>query len=146
MLALRGLHSPAEGLATSLSAVALETAIGLAAALVVGSGLSLLMRRRRAVRRAALDLLSQASELPMAERTVAQARLLRRLVLTLSGEAAARKQGSAWLEQLDRSFGTEFFTRGLGRYYVEGLYRDRQIADVAALDRELEALFRRIRR
>jgi len=146
MLALRGLHCPAGGLATSLSEVALETAIGLAAALVVGSALTLLMRRRQAVRRAALDMLSQMSELPVAERAVAQARLLRRLVLTLSGETAARKQGSAWLEQLDRSFGTDFFTRGRGRYYVEGLYRETQIADVTVLDRELETLFRRIGR
>ena len=104
MLALRELHLPTERLATDVADAAFAVAIGLAAALVVGIVLNLLMRRRRPVRRAALAMLAQMSELPPAECTVAQARLLRRLVLTLSGEIAARRRRSAWLEQLDRLF------------------------------------------
>jgi len=146
MLALRGLHLPTEGLTTDVGDAALAVAIGLVAALVVGSVLNLLMRRRRPVRRAALAMLSQMRELPPAERTVAQARLLRRLVLTLSGESAARRHESAWLEQLDLTFRTDFFSRGSGRYYVDGLYREQQIPDVAALDHNLAKLFRQIRR
>jgi len=146
MLPLRGLHLPTERLTTDVADAALAVAIGLAAALLVGSVLNLLMRRRRPVRRAALAMLSQMRELPPAERTVAQARLLRRLVLTLSGEIAGRRQRRAWLEQLDLTFRTEFFTRGRGRYYVDGLYREQQIPDVTALHHNLEMLFRQIRR
>ena len=146
MLALRGLHLPTERFTADVVGVALAVAIGLAAALVVGIVLNLLMRRRRPVRRAALAMLSQMSELPPAERTVAQARLLRRLVLTLSGEIAARRQRGAWLEQLDLTFRTDFFTRGGGRYYVDGLYQEQQIPDAAALAHKLEKLFRQIRR
>lgn len=145
MLALRGLHLPSERLTTDGADAALAIAIGLAVAVLVGIVLNLLMRRRP-VRRAALALLSQMSELPPAEHTVAQARLLRRLVLTLSGEIAARRQRSAWLEQLDLTFRTDFFTRGGGRYYVDGLYQGRQIPDAAALAHKLETLFRQIRR
>ena len=146
MLALRELHLPAERLVTDVADAAFAVAIGLAAALVVGIVLNLLMRRRPPVRRAALAMLAQMSELPPAECTVAQARLLRRLVLTLNGEIAARRQRSAWLEQLDLTFRTDFFTRGGGRYYVDGLYQARQIPDAAALAHKLEELFRQIRR
>ena len=146
MLALRGLHLPTEGLTTDVADAALAVAIGLAAALVVGIVLNLMMRRRHPVRRAALAMLSQMSELPPAERTLGQARLLRRLVLTLSGEIAARRQRSAWLEQLDLTFRTDFFTRGGGRYYVDGLYQKQQIPDAAALAHKLEDLFRQIRK
>ena len=96
--------------------------------------------------KAALAMLAQMSELPPAECTVAQARLLRRLVLTLDGEIAARRQRSAWLEQLDLTFRTDFFTRGGGRYYVDGLYQEQQIPDAAALAHKLEELFKQIRR
>ena len=146
MLALRALHLPTERLATDGADAALAVAIGLAVALVVGIVLNLLMRRRRPIRRAALAMLSQMSALPPAEHTVAQARLLRRLVRTLSGEIAARRQRSAWLEQLDLTFRTDFFTRGGGRYYVDGLYQEQQIPDAAALAHKLEKLFRHIRR
>ena len=145
MLALRELHVPTERLTTDMADAALTVAIGLAAALLVGIVLNLLIRRPRPVRRAALVMLSQMSELPPAERAVAQARLLRRLVLTLSGEIAARRQRNAWLEQLDLTFRTDFFTRGGGRYYVDGLYQARQIPDAAALAHKLEELFRQIR-
>ena len=146
MLALRGLHLPTEGLTTDVADAALAVAIGLAAALMVGIVLNLMMRRRHPVRRAALAMLSQMSELPPAERALSQARLLRRLVLTLSGEIAARRQRSAWLEQLDLTFRTDFFTRGGGRYYVDGLYQEQQIPDAAALAHKLEDLFRQIRK
>lgn len=146
MLALRGLHWPTEGVPSYVADLALALVVGLALALAVGSIVPFLMRRRHAVRKAALDALRQMSGLPRGERAVAQARLLRRLVLTLHGETAARRQGNAWLEQLDRTFRTDFFTHSGGRYYVDGLYRDEESFDAAAVERELAKLFQRIRR
>src|SRR6516164_8073418 len=109
MLPLRGLHLPSEPLTIGTADIALAIAAGLAAALVIGSLLGLLVRRRRSVRSTALDKLARIGGLAPGERLLAQATLLRRLVRTLDGAAAARRQGEAWLEQLDRSFRTAFF-------------------------------------
>ncbi len=124
--------------------LALAMALGLAAAIIVAAGIGT-MRRRGSVRRAALATLAASRGLPAPERLVAQATLLRRVVRTLQGEAAARERGDAWLMQLDRSFDTEFFTRGPGRGYAEDLYRPGPDIDAGRMDTELAALIRRIR-
>jgi hypothetical protein len=129
---------------THWAGLALALAIGLAAALLVEVAAAAWRKRRRSVRQAALANLAKARELPAAEQAIAHAKLLRRLVRTLEGEAAARRHGEAWAAQLDRSFKTTFFSEGAGRHYVDGLYRGGASPDVAALDRALEMLFGRI--
>ena len=142
--ALRPLHLPTGGGAVS-GAVVAAIATGFAAALLVGLVRWLRARRHASVRRAALDALALTTALEPEARRVAQARLLRRLVRTLDGEAAAAERGEAWGRTLDRVFATGFFGAGAGRVLVDGLYRRPEPGDAAVLDAELARLFSTIR-
>ena len=145
LASLRGLHLPTGGGSALQGEVVAAIALGFAAALLVGLVRLLRARLRSSVRRAALRELRLANGLDPQTRLVAQARLLRRLVRTLSGEEAAAMRGAAWAGTLDRTFGTDFFSRGAGRAFAEGLYRRPGGADPAAIDAELGRLLSRIR-
>jgi hypothetical protein len=139
LAALRDIHVPAGGGA----AVPVVTMILLGGALGIALSLALrpLFRRWRAVRRAALRALAASRSLDPAERLAAQAMLLRRLVRTIDGAAAARRQGRDWLDTLDRRFATRFFTEGDGRAFGEALYRPLPAQDIDhRIDRHIEAL------
>lgn len=106
-------------------------------ALLIGLGCGLaawlwpLLARRHSLRRAALSALAQADALPVPEKRAAQARLLRQIVRTLAGDAAARCEGAAWLACLDRVFATRFFSAGDGSFFAQGLYQRPMAADAA---------------
>ncbi len=101
-------------------------------------------RRRAGLRRSAELALAGTRGLDPAERMLAQARLLRRVVRASAGDGAARAQGDTWLAALDRTFATTFFTTGAGRAYADELYRrgdaGRNKEHVEALDRSLAEL------
>ena len=109
----------------------------LSVALLIGLGCGLalwlwpLLSRRHGVRRAALSALAQADALPVPEKRAAQARLLRQIVRTLAGDAAARCEGADWLACLDRVFATRFFSAGAGSCFAHGLYQRPMAADAA---------------
>ncbi|WP_375409068.1 DUF4381 family protein [uncultured Methylobacterium sp.] len=141
---LRGLHLPAGSAGGLQGEIALAVALGFLAALLVGLVRWWQRRARASVRRSALNELAATRQLPPQARLVAQARLLRRLVRTLQGDAAADAKGEAWSAVLDRLFTTTYFSRGAGRVLGEGLYR-REAADPAAIDAELGRLFTQIK-
>jgi hypothetical protein len=140
---LRDIHWPAGSGGAPLFVTML---IGSTLAVALSVALWPKMRRWRAVRRSALAALSLTRGLDPAERLGAQAVLLRRLVRTIAGEDAARRQGADWLECLDRLFATRFFTEGEGRTFGEALYQPLSDQDVDALDAALARLFARIAR
>ena len=143
--ALETMHPMREPpLPASLAPFGVTLALGCAAGLVL-LALALAARRRRTgLRMAALAALARTRALAGPERLAAQAALLRRLVRQIAGEDAARLQGAAWLEELDRVFAVRFFTQGAGAAYGEALYAAK-VPDVDVLDGELEALFSRLR-
>ncbi|MFL1876623.1 DUF4381 family protein, partial [Hansschlegelia beijingensis] len=78
----------------------------------------------------------------------AQAALLRRVVRTVDGDEAARREGPAWGETLDRVLRTDFFTSGAGRVFATGLYvRPDDTGDAEGeIDRRLATLLSGLRR
>ncbi|GJD29049.1 hypothetical protein PMNALOAF_0281 [Methylobacterium adhaesivum] len=140
---LRGLHLPADAAGAAQGPVVLAIALGFTAALLVGLVRFLRVRRRGTMRRVALRELAAANALPPESRRVAQARLLRRLARTLRGDTAASAQGPEWAATLDGLFATDFFTKGAGRTFADGLYqRDPPAPEI--IDAELVRLMQRI--
>ncbi|GJE54079.1 MULTISPECIES: DUF4381 domain-containing protein [Methylobacterium] len=142
---LRGLHLPTGGGSVLQGEIVAAIALGFAAALIVGLARILRARMRSTVRRAALRELAVARNLAPQARLTEQARLLRRVVRTIAGEEAASTRGTAWAQKLDGTFATDFFSRGAGQAFVDGLYRRPVAADPAAIDAELARLFSRIK-
>ncbi|MDP4022689.1 DUF4381 family protein [Methylobacterium sp. NEAU 140] len=142
--ALRGLHLPGGAAGAVQGEILAAAALGFLAALLVGALRVLRVRARATVRRAALAELAGSRGLDPDARLVAQARLLRRLVRTVSGDADAAVQGGDWARRLDALFRTDFFTAGAGRVLADGLYR-RQTPDLDRLDAELGRLIGRLR-
>lgn len=142
---LRGLHLPTGAGSVLQGEIVAAIALGFAAALIVGLARVLRARRQATVRRAALRELTLAKGLDPQARLTAQARLLRRIVRTLADEEAASARGTAWAQKLDGTFATDFFSRGAGQAFVDGLYRRPVAADPAAIDAELARLFSRIK-
>ncbi|GJE40677.1 DUF4381 family protein [Methylobacterium persicinum] len=141
---LRGLHLPGGASGPVPGDILLALILGFSAALLIGLVRVLVGRARASVRRAALADLAGSRSLDPPDRILAQARLLRRLVRTVDGDAAASAQGAAWAGRLDALLRTDFFTAGAGRVLVDGLYR-RETPDAALLDAELSRLIGRLR-
>lgn len=142
---LRGLHLPGGATGPLQGEIVLALILGFTAALVLGGVRVVLARVRGSVKRAALADLAGTRHLAPPERMLAQARLLRRLVRTVRGDEAARRQGSDWASTLDSLMRTDFFSHGAGRTLVDGLYRPVD-TDPAVLDAELARLIGRMRR
>ena len=144
---LRGLHLP-EQPASFWSDIWLSAAVGLLAALAAAIAIRLLFRPKQSLRVSALDALHRAKDLPEPDRRVAQAALLRRVVRTIDGDEAARREGLAWGETLDRVLRTDFFSSGAGRVFATGLYVRPDGAGEAEgeIDRRLVALISGLRR
>lgn len=145
LASLRELHLPTGGGGIVQGEILAAIALGFAAALFFGAFRLVRARMRDTIRRAALRELASANAREPGERRVAQARLLRRVVRTLSGDADAAARGSDWAAVLDRTFATRFFSEGAGRALVEGMYRRPTEPDTAAIDAELGRLFSRIK-
>ena len=139
--ALRPLHGDGPGqLAEPLLWLALGVGVALAA-LVAALARRGFLRTWR-LRREALAELARARSLAPGEAARAQALLLRRVALTLRGDAAAGLAGEAWLAALDDIFHTRFFTQGAGRSFGAALYAPAAPADH---DTQLTALVSRLR-
>lgn len=120
--ALRPAHLPPVSAAISFADLALPVAIGLLFALLVALVWPRRIKGRRRMARRALDELRRARALPPEEARLAQARLLRRVVERRDGAAAAGLSGAAFAAHLDRSFATDFFSKGPGRSLTLSLY------------------------
>ncbi|UYW27029.1 DUF4381 domain-containing protein [Methylorubrum extorquens] len=142
---LRGLHLPTGGNSAVQPEMVAALAFGFSLALLVGLIRLVRARRGASVRRAALRELASAQNLEPEARRVAQARLLRRVVRTLKGEAAAGTSGAAWAATLDTTFATDFFRSGPGRVFADDLYRRPKSVDPAAIDAGLGRLLSQIR-
>ena len=131
-----------------------ETIVPILVMLGVGVLLGLLLvacfvalrARGRRVRRSALAELASSRALNPAERLAAQALLLRRLVRTTAVDMPAHENGGAWLDRLDRTFDTTYFSRGEGRAFGESLYTPETRPDIEALDRSLVGFIGKVRR
>lgn len=141
---LRSLHLP-PAVPNWWSDLGFAAALGLALALIAALAFRALFRAPGSLRREALAELNAADALPTPERRAAQAALLRRVVRSREGDDAAKAQGAAWAETLDRTLGTEIFSKGAGRIFADGLYGSPP-ADDPALDRELAVLVSRLKR
>jgi len=142
---LRGLHLPSGGNSAVQPEMVAALALGFSLALLVGLIRLVRARRGASVRRTALRELALAQNLEPEARRVAQARLLRRVVRTLKGEAAAGTSGAAWAATLDTTFATDFFRSGPGRVFADDLYRRPKTIDPAAIDAGLGRLLSQIR-
>jgi hypothetical protein len=142
---LRPLHPPTAD--TSIgSGLFFAVALGLAAALLIAELWALAKRRRHGIRRRALDALKSSQSESPERRLISQAKLLREIVRDLDGDAAARLSGDAWLQHLDSTFRTRFFTAGEGRQFMEWLYRPGPGPDPDAMDGQLKIFINGIRR
>jgi len=142
---LRPLHPPPTGVSAG-SDLFFAIALGLAAALIVAELWAFTKRRRRSIRRQALNALNSSRNENPDRRLICQAKLLRDIVRDLDGDTAARLSGDAWLQHLDATFRTHFFTSGGGRQFMESLYRPGPRPDPDAMDGRLKILINRIRR
>lgn len=143
---LRTIRLPPEA-AAPWSDLGFAVAAGLLAALILSLVARMFLKPRRSLRRSAMEAFAAAAALPVDERRAAQAALLRRVVRTVEGDAAARATGAAWAETLDRTFSTDLFSKGAGGVFVDGLYaRPAATSDGDALDRRLGALIAGLRR
>jgi hypothetical protein len=120
--------------------------LGCAAALVLIFFFMPWLRRRRILRASALNKLAKTRTLPSAERLAAQAAILRSIVKALSGSTAAHARGAEWLDSLDATFSTRFFSSEQGQVFSDPLYRSSTAFDIEAMDRALAAFFTRIDR
>jgi hypothetical protein len=144
---LRALHLPPETHSVWAD-LGLAVAAGLAVALLVAFAARLFLRPKRSLRASALEAFEAANALPPDDKRAAQAALLRRVVRTIEGEAAARAAGPEWSATLDRVFKTDLFRARSGKSLTEELYvrPERRGPDDAELDRELAGLLERLRR
>jgi hypothetical protein len=88
------------------------------------------------IRSAALRALKNSRLLNSSERLAAQSRILREVAHSIDHKLSFQKD-DAWLEQLDRIFATNFFTKREGKIYGEILYQKATHLPVDILDKEL---------
>lgn len=143
--ALRPLHPPPADISFG-SNLFFAIALGFAAAFLVAELWAVIKRRRQSVRRMALDALKSSRVESPEHRLLCQAKLLRDIVRQLDGSVAASLSGDAWLQHLDTTFRTDFFTIGDGRQFVESLYRPSPQPNPDAMDNQLGIFISQIRR
>lgn len=144
LIGLRALHLPPAP-SSFWSDLAFAAAAGLALALLASLLVRTFARPKTSLKTGALAALTEANALPPPERRAAQAAILRRVVRSKEGDAAAQTQGEAWAATLDRVFATDLFSKRSGRVFAGGLYAA-PTADDPALDGELATLFSRLGR
>ncbi|BDA85635.1 hypothetical protein Sa4125_31770 [Aureimonas sp. SA4125] len=144
LAALRPPHLPPAASALTLGDLALPIALGLLLALVVALLWPTRIKGRRRVRMNVLAELAAARSLPPEAAVVAEARLLRKMVVARDGTAAALA-GPDFATACDRQFGTDFFTAGPGRRLTTALYAPGGASEAEDIGAGLESLFRGIR-
>ena len=143
---LRALHLPPE--TTSFwSDLGFAVALGLGLALLASLAVRALFRPRLSVKKSALGAFEETRSLPAGERRAAQAAILRRVVKSVEGDAAASATGTEWAATLDRVFATDLFSAREGRVFSEGLYArpPAPANDDGKLDQELGGLISRLK-
>lgn len=91
----------------------------------------------------ALQSLDAARPLPSDERIVAYAHIIRTLVASLDGKDLSLT-GEEWLNKLDRTFKTDFFSSGNGRIFGDNLYRREEYILPDQLDDDLKILIQEL--
>jgi hypothetical protein len=91
----------------------------------------------------ALQSLDAARPLPSDERIVAYAHIIRTLVASLDGKDLSLT-GEEWLNKLDRTFKTDFFSSGNGRIFGDNLYRREEYILPNQLDDDLKILIQEL--
>lgn len=113
---------------------------------LVFAGTVLLARRRNGWAGEAERALVGLADAPPDVALAGAAGLLRRIALARIGPDAAKLGGDAWLEALDRLFGSDFFRHGAGNVFGGALYRaDIQLGTGAAALTGLRRLLRKRR-
>lgn len=141
---LRPLHAAA--VVDDAMPLVVMSLLGCAAALSLHFFFIPWLKRRRILRVSALNKLAKTRTLPSEERLAAQAAILRSLVKALSGSSAAHARGAQWLDSLDATFSTRFFSSEQGQVFSDPLYRPSTAFDIEAIDRALAGFFTRINR
>jgi hypothetical protein len=104
-------------------------------------------RRRYQWRKSALDTIDAARTQQPEQALLRLAKLIRKIVLHRN-PAVSESSGDAWLQELDNTFATDWFTQDDGRIFGEALYaplqpsaeqRDRWCKTLAKLVRRLPA-------
>ena len=91
-------------------------------------------RKRREMRRYALQQLEELADAPETELLTGLSRLLRQAAIThFPREDCAGLNGQEWLEFLDRPFNDNPFSTGVGRCLIDAPYRPEVGVDVTAL-------------
>lgn len=122
-LPLRDIHLPA-AVGWWPPALGWWLLMGLAAILAAALLVGLRLRRRRRMRRLALNRLEELVSLDDRDFVAALSRLLRQAALLhFVDQPIAGLQGQAWLEFLDRPFRDAPFSCGVGRCLADGPYR-----------------------
>jgi len=143
--ALRDIHLPGAPAEVELLWLWLLIAASLAALVV--TGLALYRSRLPHWRGPALEALATVPNADPAESVTACARVLRQIVIANGGDTTlAQQTGESWLETLDQTFSSRYFTTGAGRVFGTDLYRPSISVDPATVAADLQRLVRRARR
>lgn len=116
-------------------------ALGLLAAILLGIVASLLFRPRLSAAELTLRAFENSTNLPPAERLLAQTTALRSLATALKVS-----DGTDWLTALGKKLGSNIFATGSAQNLSTALYRPVPEIDPDALQNELIPLIKRCRR
>jgi hypothetical protein len=130
---LRDIHLPqAQGITTTI----IISILGCISAIILFKSVIYFSFYSYPIRRAALNSLRNSRKLNPSDRLAEQSRLLRGVAQSIDEKLSFQK-GDEWLEQLDRIFATNFFTKREGKIYGETLYQKATHLPVDILDKEL---------
>jgi uncharacterized membrane protein len=145
---LRDIRVPAPTIETLLADLLIAIAVGILLALLLSVFARVFLRKRRSLRDAILAALEGARDLPLKDRLLAQAAILKQAASDLPLVTDSGKPHNAtqsWTARLDRWFGSDFFSNGTGARLREALYHREPAIDPDAVERELVRLIRRAR-
>ena len=147
LLQLRDIHQPPAP-ADSSGVFLAFVILGILLLLIVFA--SLIYWRRQALNRSVRAELQQLKALSASNSSLALHQLaviLRRMMHHIHGDTINQLENDRWLQKLDSTFNTRFFTQGQGVVFGEALYRSVQAdsIDTTQLCDELDALIRKTR-
>ncbi len=123
--------------------ILLSAGAGIACALCIAKAIVHYSKGRASCISRALQSLDAARPLPSDERIVAYAHIIRTLVASLDGKDRSLT-GEEWLNKLDRTFKTDFFSSGNGRIFGDNLYRREEYILPDQLDDDLKILIQEL--
>ena len=123
--------------------ILLSAGAGIACALCIAKAIVHYSKGRSSCISGALQSLDAARPLPSDERIVAYAHIIRALVTSLDSKDRSLT-GEEWLNKLDRTFKTDFFSSGNGRIFGDNLYRREEYILPDQLDDDLKILIQEL--